>query len=470
MSLILRDYQQVGVSTIRESFKSGRRAPLYVLPTGGGKSAVFSYIAQQAQAKGSRVGILVHRHELLLQASKNLDFFGVEHGLISPKFRATDRPIQVASVQTLARRLEKYPDAFDLIVIDEAHHTLALTWRKIIDANPKAKILGVTATPWRMGGKGLGISAGGVFDELILGPPVRELIDRGFLSKYKAYLPPTDLDLSQVKVTRGDFDSHELEAAMLRPKITGSAVEHYLKFSKGLPAIGFCVSIEHARTVASEFTAAGIRSDYISGEMSDWKRKHLIDSLANGSIEVLTSADLIGEGVDIPVVTTAILLRPTHSLSLYLQQVGRALRPHPSKSHAIILDHVSNALRHGLPDGDRSWSLDDEIRKKKMVSEEIKLRQCPQCYCCHEISPTCPECGHKYASAGEGRSRDIQQEEGELRELNEMELQRLRHQKKIEVAKAKTREDLERIAAERGYKRGWVDNILKFRGNKNATR
>ena len=469
MSIILRDYQQIGVSAIRSALIAGRKAPLYVLPTGGGKSAVFSYIAQQAQQKGSRVCILVHRHELLLQASKNLDFFGVEHGLISPKFRSTDRQIQVASVQTLARRLDKYQDVFDLIVIDEAHHTLAKTWRNILDASPSAKVLGVTATPWRMGGKGLGLAAGGVFDHMILGPTVRELIDRGFLSKYKAYLPPTDLDLSHVKVTRGDFDSHELEAEMLRPKITGSAVEHYLKFSRGLPAIGFCVSIKHAESVAHEFMAAGIRSAHISGEMSDWKRKHLIDSLGNGDLQVLTSADLIGEGVDIPVVTTAILLRPTHSLSLYLQQVGRALRPHPQKSHAIILDHVSNALRHGLPDGERQWSLDSEIRKKKMVSEEIKIRQCPTCYCCHEIAPKCPECGHQYASAGAGRSREIEQTDGELRELNEMELQRLRHQKKIEVARAKTREDLERIANERGYKRGWVENILKFRGRKHAT-
>lgn len=455
----LRPYQEEGVERLRNAYRQGRRAPLYVLPTGGGKSAVFSYIASEALKRGSRSLILVHRQELLLQASENLDFFGVPHGIIAPGFQEKASEIQVASVQTIVRRLDRYRDAFDLIIVDEAHHATAESWAKTIKSNPKARLLGVTATPWRMGGQGLGLCSGGFFDELILGPSMKWLIENKYLAPYRLFIPPSDLHLDRVKISRGDFDLKELEAEVSRPKITGSAVDHYLKACKGKPAISFCVSIRHAELVAEQFRSVGIRAQMISGETPSLIRKDLIRSLGDGRLDVLTSADLIGEGVDIPVVTASILLRPTHSLTLHLQQVGRALRPGEGKT-AIILDHVGNTLRHGLPDDDREWTLKSRPkRKKSLTSDDVRVKQCPECYCAHEPRPDCPQCGHVY----EVKPINLKEVDGELKEVSAADLERIKRAKKIEVARAKTEDELRRIAKERGYSQGWVYYMMKSR-------
>lgn len=456
----LRPYQLEGVERLRESYRRGKSAPLYVLPTGGGKTAVFSEIAAGAQQKGKSVCILVHRQELLLQASRSLDFFEVEHGLIAPQFQPKPSAVQVASVQTLARRLDQYRHAFDLLIIDEAHHAPAKTWRNIIDANRLAKVLGVSATPWRMGGQGLGADAGGLFDDMIVGPSVRWLMDNNYLSPYRLYMPPLAVDLKGIKIVRGDFDQVQLEDAMSRPKITGSAVEHYRQLAKGLPAIAFCVSVRHAELVAAEFRAAGFRSSAISGDAKDYVRRDLIDGLGSGRLDVLTSADLIGEGVDVPVLGAGILLRPTHSLTLHLQQVGRTLRYQQGKT-AIILDHVGNTLRHGLPDDEREWSLAGRPkRKKSLIDETVRVKQCPVCFCAHEPRPECPACGHVYEIES---PREVDQVSGELREMTASQREALKKVQRLEVQRARTREQLEEIAKQRGYSQGWVWHMLKSR-------
>lgn len=456
----LRSYQLDGVERLRSSYRSGKRAPLYVLPTGGGKTAVFSYIAAEATKKGSKVCILVHRHELLVQASRSLDFFQVDHGLISPKFQTRESAIQIASVQTLARRLDVYREAFDLIIIDEAHHAVASTWTRIIEANKTAKLLAVTATPWRMGGQGLGVEAGGPCDDIIIGPSTKWLIDNNYLSPFRLFIPPTDVNLDGIKIKAGDFDTAELETEMSKPKITGSAVEHYRRLASGRPAIAFCVSVRHAELVAHEFRCAGLRAAHISGESNDFIRRDLIDGLGSGRLDVLTSAELIGEGVDIPVLGAAILLRPTHSLSLHLQQVGRPLRWQEGKT-AIILDHVGNTLRHGLPDDEREWTLRSLPKvKKRLVSPSIRVKQCPVCFCAHEPRSECPSCGHVYSTEPQ---REIEQVTGSLKEMTKSELASFRAAQRREVQRARTREELEAIARERGYSMGWVWHKMKSR-------
>ena len=463
--LILRPYQTTAVQGIRQVYVEGKKAPLLVLPTGGGKTVVFSHIAASVASKAKRVMVLVHRVELLRQTSAALNKSGVDHSLINPQYTPDYRKhVQVCSVQTLVKRLhffEKYPP--DLIIVDEAHHANAGSWRKIIETFPAARVLGVTATPCRGDGTGLGFHAGGIFDDMVMGPTVAELIDMGFLVKPVVYAPLNRLDLSDVKVVRGDYDQKALAEKVDKPKITGDAVSHYTKLCPGSPAVVFCVSVAHAQHVAAEFRAAGYRAYAADGTMDDETRKRILNGLGNGSVEVVTSCDLISEGTDIPAIGCAILLRPTQSLGLYLQQVGRALRPCAGKDRAIILDHVGNVLTHGMPDQDREWSLDGDSRKgkgkKKDQPPPVKIRQCPACYSVHEPAGVCPNCGHVY----EADKASPKQVDGELQQITPEHALALKRNKAKEVAKAKTLQELEAIAKARGYKPGWARHVWNSR-------
>lgn len=460
--LSLRPYQTTAVEGIRQSYRSGNNKPLLVLPTGGGKTIVFSYIAATSAARAKRVLILVHRIELMRQTSEKLHMAGVDHGLINPKFTpAYYKTVQVASVQTLVNRLNKMM-APDLIIIDEAHHATAGTWRKILDYWPQAKVLGVTATPCRGDGTGLGNHAGGIFDDLVMGPQISELIRMGFLVTPKVYAPLERIDLSKVKTRMGDYVTSDLEQVMDKPKVTGHAVEHYTKLCPGAPAVVFCVSIDHAKHVAEEFRAHGYVAYAVDGEMDDEPRKRILNGLGNGTVQVVCSCDLISEGTDIPAIGAAILLRPTKSTGLYLQQVGRALRTSDGKSHAVILDHVGNVLQHGMPDDDRDWSLDgDSKRQKRGDVASVKVEQCEKCYAFYKPQPCCPQCG--YVKPLPQVDAKLQFNDGQLTEVTEQNREAIKRQQRREVAAAKTRPELEAIAKARGYKPGWVNHILKSR-------
>lgn len=467
--LTLRDYQQKGVDSIRESFRSGKKSPLHVVPTGGGKTVIFSYITGTTAAKGKRVLILVHRIELLRQTSAKLYESGVEHGLINAKFTPNSfANVQVASVQTLVRRVDKSRLDYDLIIIDEAHHAVASTWKKILikiaEKNPKVLTLGVTATPIRSDGTGL-ID---MFDDLILGPSIKQLTERGFLVPSVVYAPTEKLDFSKVKITNGDYDQYEIENLVDNSVITGSAVEYYKKICPGVPTIVFCVSVKHAEHVALEFRNAGFRASSVDGSMDDAVRKRIIAGLSNGNVQVMTSCDLVSEGTDIPAVVCGILLRPTQSTGLFLQQVGRTLRPAPGKTKAYILDHVANVLNHGMPDEDRVWSLEGEEqrakKKKKDDEPNVRVKQCPACFAMHGPATKCPLCGHIY----EFESIEPTVQDGELRQITEEDSALLKRARNKEVGQARTFDELVAIATARGYKPGWAKHMWESRQKKGA--
>lgn len=467
----LRQYQEDAVIGLRDAFKQGKRAPLLVAPTGAGKTMIFSHITQGAAAKGNRVLILVHRAELLQQTHDALNLLGVKHGLIAAN-RTPDptQMVQLASVQTLVRRMDRMQPP-DLIVLDEAHHCAAGSWKKIITRFRAARLIGVTATPERLDGKGLS----DVFDALVLGPEVKTLISGGFLAP-PIYYAPSVLDLTGVGKRMGDFSVSDLEKITNKPSITGCAVDHYGRLASGLPAVVFCASIRHAEEVAAQFCNAGYRFEVIDGTLAPEIRKQRVKDLASGKIQGLTSCDIISEGFDLPVVTVAILLRATQSLGLHLQQVGRVLRAHPDKSQAIILDHVGNCMRHGLAEEPREWSLEGaKARKAKEKSDpSLRNRQCPACYAVHPVGPSCPQCGHVYVV----KTREIERREGELVMIKtEMydrqsksereELERaLSKEKRIEQGKAQDLKSLIDLAKLRGYRNpyAWAGHILKSRG------
>lgn len=460
----LRPYQQKGVADIRNAYRDGYRAPLFVLPTGGGKTVVFAHIAATSAQKGKRVLILVHRIELIRQTAAKLRESGVRVGLINPMFSPDpSAPVQVASVQTMVKRSHLYR-TFDLIITDEAHHIVSSTYRTILDFYPDAFQLGVTATPIRGDGRGLGKIDGGVFDSLILGPSVSDLIGQGHLVRPVIYAPRERLDFSDVRTRMGDYDKAEIERRVDKPKITGDAVLHYRDLCSGAPSVWFCISVAHAQHVAEQFKAAGYRAVAVDGKMDDITRGRALNGLATGEVEVVTSCDLISEGTDIPAIACAGLLRPTQSLGLYLQQVGRALRPSKGKDRAIILDHVGNVLIHGLPEETRAWSLEGEMKarrsKKEKAEQPINVHQCENCYAVFEASLLiCPECGHVRVAKG----REIGKQDGQLVELTDYHKLQLKREKKQEIGRAKTLEDLEKIAEARGYKKQWAKHVFESR-------
>jgi DNA repair protein RadD len=450
MTPTLRPYQTEAVQQIRQAFSERHRSVLFVLPTGGGKTVLFSYITEQAAARGNRVCILVHRAELLRQASASLTAMGVPHGLVAANHSMDlSQKVQVASVQTLARRLHLFPqEFFQLLVVDEAHHSNAGTWAKVLDHFSAARVLGVTATPCRGDGRGLGEW----YQEMVLGPSAAWLTDNGYLAQSKVYAPPIGFDARQIRTRMGDFDLNQASEQLSGNKAMGDALGHYRQHLDGKTAIAFCCSIAHAEAVSRLFNDAGVAAASIDGTMDAANREQLLADLAIGRVRVLTSCALIGEGVDVPSVAGCILLRPTQSVGLHLQMIGRCLRPSGDKV-AVVLDHVGNTQRLGHHLDDREWSLDGLRKRAKSAAPSIKI--CPRCFCAMPSqSRQCPECGHEFAP----ERRELQHVPGELQEVTRgIPRQRFREQ-----GKAQTLEDLILLGQQRGHKnpRGWARHVL----------
>jgi DNA repair protein RadD len=353
------------------------------------------------------------------------------------------------------RRIDRH-DHYDLIVVDESHHAVAGSWRRVIDAMPGAKVLGVTATPERLDGRGLG----DVFDTMVLGPTTAELIEAGYLSRFTAFAPVAP-DVSGISTRAGDFAVDELAGIMARPVIVGSAVDSYEKLCPGKRAIVYGVDRRHSMMLAKRFIERGHNAAHLDGDTPKDERRALIKALATGDLEIITNCGIISEGLDVPAVEAVLLARPTQSLALYLQQVGRALRPSPGKARALILDCAGNLYRHGMPDAERQWSLDGKPRRQREQSDMPRLRHCEHC---EAINPpkakTCMACG-----------ADLRPTPQEQREI-EAELRRVEHLRRIEALRGmsygkalawagRDETKLHQVAAARGYRRGWVWHRLQ---------
>lgn len=447
-------HQIRGGDMLRASFRSGKRAPILVISTGGGKTHCFCGYAEAAARKNRRVLILVHRHELLLSTSAKLDEYGLAHGLISPHYKQTTDFVQVASVQTLVRRLRSLRWKPDLIICDEAHLSAAPTYLKIFSAFPDAFIIGSTATPGRLDRKGLGKDCGGVYDDIVQPVTMRQLIDDGYLVKPRLFAPFTP-DLSGVRQVHGDYDQHQLAGVMDKAALVGDVVSHWRRLAAGRPTLAFCVSIQHAQHMAEQFNAAGIPAKAISGETPMQERLDAIKALGDGRLRVVANCSLFIEGINQPCVSCIILLSPTKSLTRYLQSVGRGLRKFDGKADCIVLDHASCSHTHGMVDEDREWSLNGEVKRQKNEGEAAVAR-CRMCQVCYAVNPlwrnTCEQC----AAPFEAQREPPKQTEGELVEITEIQREALRRTRRIEEGRAQTLEELQALGAARGYAPGWA--------------
>ena len=453
MSVTLRDYQSKLVADVANIWNGGRRNALAVLATGGGKSVCLSHIV--ASERGASC-VIAHRQELVTQLSTHLARWGVPHRIIAPKpviRRCADMhraeigrsmvdhgaAASVAGVDTLvsksrAAALAPWARQIGLWVIDEAAHVLQSNkWGKAARMFPNARGLGVTATPCRADGNGLGAHASGVFDAMVIGPDTRELIRRGSLTDYEIVLPTTDLDLTGVAITAsGDFSQKGLRTAAAASHIVGDVVENYQRFANGTQAVVFATDVKTAIDMAASFNASGIAACAVSGETPDGERGQAIADFRAGRTRVLVNVDLFDEGFDLPAIETVIMARPTWSLAKYLQMIGRGLRLMPGKDRALIIDMVSNVKRPGLPDAPRVWSLDDKEKRSKGKPDPdvIPVTHCTECMHAYErILKSCPHCGH--TPTVEGRAGP-EQVDGDLTMLDRETLDALRAATELE--------------------------------------
>jgi superfamily II DNA or RNA helicase len=352
----------------------------------------------------------------------------------------------------------------DDVLVHNCHHAVASTYKKIITKWPAARVLGVTATPCRTSGEGLGE----IFDTLILGPTVAELTALNFLVPARIFSPPT-MDTSGLHVRAGDYKTEEAEALADRPSVTGDALTHYRKHADGKRALAFTVSVKHAHNVAAQFRDAGVPAYALDGGTDKTIRRQALADFRDGKIRVLSSAEIFSEGLDVPAVEAGILLRPTASMGLYLQQVGRCLRPFHGKAQALILDHAANTQRFGLPSDDREWSLAGTEPSKRKKPATLSVRVCPACFAANRAgAPICTNCGAPFPV----QAREVEERDGELTEITPEMLER-RHQRKLQ-GRAQTLEQLREFGRSKNYAPGWADHIWaarqrKLQGTRHAT-
>lgn len=405
-------FQQNIIKEARTALSNGFTAPLVQSPTGSGKTIMFSWICQAVFQKGKRCLILTHRREILEQTIKKLFAFGLTCGQVASGMHQTRDLIQVTMVGTLINRMQ-YIEKPDLLIVDECHHSTSPTWSKILNYFYDVPRIGFSATPERLDGQGLG----DLFDIMIHGPQVAELVKLGFLSEPHIFSSEKATN-KKYHMKRGDFDKEEQTTEMSKRVIVGDVIDHKRKFLRNLPTVTFCPSIKHCQIMNDNFNDSGIKSMVIHGKLKKEPRENMIKSLSDGTIENINSCEVISEGVDIPVIAGAILLRRTMSLALYLQQVGRALRVYPGKKGAIILDHCGNVFIHGHVLDDRAWSLNQEKRKAKK-EKAPEITRCPSCLLILPGKPLkCVACGHDFEyEAAQAREDNIEQIEGELSKI-----------------------------------------------------
>lgn len=439
-----RQYQNDIEQGVYSSWQAGMMNVLIVLATGGGKTAVVSKIFKKHQGAGIAIA---HRQELVSQISLALARLGIYHNLIAPQnivkfismyhtmelgrtFFHPQAPVTVAGVDTLLRRdLGQWAHQVTLCFQDEAHHVLRDNkWGKAAALFPNAKHLGTTATPRRADGNGLGRYAQGIFDVMVQGPSMRELINMGYLTDYRVFAATSDLDLRNVDISSatGDFNQHQLREATHESRIVGDVVDHYFDVARNKLGVTFAVDVETASEIAAKYRSYGLAAEVVSAKTPDRIRVDLINRFKRREILQLVNVDLFGEGFDLPAIEVVSMARPTQSLALFMQQFGRALRPMEGKDKAIILDHVGNTVRHGLPDAPREWSLENRERRARIKGDDdvVPVTACTNCMAVYErVMTACPYCGERPIPQERSKPEQV---DGNLFELSPDALAQLR--------------------------------------------
>jgi superfamily II DNA or RNA helicase len=407
----LRDYQVKAYNDIKAAFASGKKRVMLRAPTGAGKTRLFSVIIRESLRKRQNVWVLVPRNELMDQASEEMKEIGVPHGRIAPGYKESRNfDVHVVSKDTLIRRYGKIKRNPSFIIIDEAHLALE-RYIEICDMFPKAFVLGVTATPERLDGRGLSE----LYEVLVEGPQIADLVQEGYLSNVRYFCPPTD-GLNELHRVGMDYKAEELEELLNRRHVYGKCIEHYRKHADKKPTLVFCRNLKMAEETARQFRDGGYLFESIDGKMTRKRRKALIDGVRDGRLHGLTSCELLTYGLDVPRVECIIFLRPTESKTIFFQAIGRGLRSYPGKEYCVVLDHVGNLQRHGHPFDPYTWRFFGREKAKPTSNAEIALKLCPYLDFLYCDKPSCDNCPH-HPGGDVTKKRKLKVIDVELREV-----------------------------------------------------
>jgi DNA repair protein RadD len=451
----LRRYQEDVIAEFHHMVALKQSRVIIVAPTGAGKTIIAAEIIKRKVTARQNALVLAHTREIIKQTAIKLFARGIAHGVIQAGITPRPfEPVQVASIQTLwarAMRTERMelPPA-DLLVVDECHHCPANTYRWIIDSYPGAVLLGLTATPCRGDGRGLG----GIFDAIVECPQVPTLIEQGYLVKTRVYAP-VEPDLRGVRTQAGDYVETQLADRMDRPQLIGDIVTHWHRFGERRKTVCFTVNVPHAMHIRDEFTKSGVRAEHIDGDTPKSERDAVLARLASGEIELITNCMVLTEGWDMPGIGCCILARPTKKMGLYRQMVGRILRPAEGKADAIVLDHSGAVFRHGFVEDHVAWTLDPDRRAESPAHNArareagSRLLECSNCKAIRVAGEACTSCGFRPKRS----PRDVTFGEGELGLVRGG---RARAKHYSVADRERWHRMLTAIALERGYNPGWV--------------
>ena len=459
----LRPYQSKACGMIAHSMKTGHRAPLMVAPTGSGKTTIAAAVIQQCTNAGHRSLFLAPRRELIYQASNRFRAANMPHGVImagTEYLEAHDEPIQVGSIDTLISRIFRQETPMEvqqyrLVIVDECH--LAVTQRRkdLLALWPEAIILGLTATPIRKDGRALGL----LFDDMLQPTSVTELTEQGYLCPAR-YFSLSAPDLAKIRTVAGDYNTGDLEEAVMKAELVGDIVQTWLEHAGGRPTVVFCTTIKHSVAVNEAFQRAGVKSEHVDAGTPTDERAAIFERYTKGETQVLTNCFLASYGFDYPELSCVVLARPTKSLMLYLQMIGRGLRIAPGKTDCLVLDHSGAVHMHGFADTEQFWSLNghNNLQSQKKVDEakeEAKPIECPECHAMFTKSIVCPECGYRLKPF----AKPVEVHDGKLIELN----------KKERGAQLDEQRDFYRqllgTAQDRGKSTGWAAAMYRQKYN-----
>lgn len=416
---------------------------LVVSPCGSGKTVLMAQMAANAQANGKNVWVILPRQEIMEQTLETFE-----------RCEIPLETIYVGMAITTANHVAEIPTP-NLIIFDECHISVASTYWKIVNAAPDAYIVGLTASPVRTDNKPLG----SLYETLVEGVTVRWLIENKYLAPYE-YYSVTVADLTAMS------DCNDAAGFLMKPAVYGKVIDNWRKLAEGLPTVCYCASVKHSEDTAKAFQEAGINAVHFDGTTPYAERKAIVDRFRNGEIQVLCNCDLISMGFDMPDIGCVLMLRPTQSASLYIQQSGRALRYKPGKT-AIIIDAVANFMRFQLPDEPYEWSLDIPIKQRKETNEhgDFYIRTCPSCFMVFKTADVCPFCGYTY----ELHPREIKAHEDiELARITAeeaAEAERKRKEARKEQGRAQTFEELVALGKAKGYRNPayWATQVMRGR-------
>ena len=460
----MRDYQHQAIRDLRGSLAVGNKRVLLQLATGAGKTRIAAEVCRMAQAKRSRVLFLAPRRELITQAAQAFAKQGLWPGVImAGEQMARSRDLQVASFDTLHARAVRtarmaMPEA-DVVIVDEAHLSLADTRKEIIGHYADAVVIGLTATPARGDGRGLGE----IYEDLVFGPSIRHLTDSGFLVPLR-YFAPTAPDLEALKLNRdGDYAEAGLAKRMDTPQLVGDVVDNWQRIARDRATVVFCVNRAHSRNVRDRFLAVGVTAEHLDGETPNDERAAILGRVRSGETQVLCNVFVASYGLDIPRLDCAVLARPTKNIALYLQTVGRVMRTADGKPDALVIDHSGAVKENGFVEDFIPWSLDEnervKDRKERSQKEQAEAKeiQCPNCKAMFKARRDCPACGYQVIAA----AKAIPTHEAEL-----VELERTARKDNRDATWEEKRAfmaGLKAYASEHGYREGWAANKYRER-------